>query len=369
MQQHAYGNQAFQPLPPPTGKPPYHLSLDSVLTSAQMNAIITSGNLTFHVVGDTGGVQFPLPQQSVADAMEADFSTVGTNAPAFFYHLGDVVYYFGEAANYYPQFYEPYVHYPAPIFAIPGNHDGDINPTAPYPKAASLEAFATNFCAASPQITTDAGEISRDAMTQPNVYWTLDTPFSTMIGLYSNVPEGGEFQQDQIDWLVSELQNAPPNKALMVSAHHPPFSADATHAGSTTMVKALDGAFNQAKITPDIVFTGHVHDYQRFTRKMPSGQDLPYIVAGAGGYWHLHTMQKQPDGSAIQVPYNMPESGVILESYCDDRHGYLKMNLAQNILSGEYYAIASSTTQTTNAGPQLIDSFSLDLKQRKLIKS
>jgi Calcineurin-like phosphoesterase len=45
--------------------------------------------------------------------------------PAFFYHLGDVVYYDGEHASYYQQFYDTYLHYPAPIFAIPGNHDFD----------------------------------------------------------------------------------------------------------------------------------------------------------------------------------------------------------------------------------------------------
>jgi hypothetical protein len=28
--------------------------------------------------------------------------------PSFFYHLGDVVYYAGESANYWPEFYEPY---------------------------------------------------------------------------------------------------------------------------------------------------------------------------------------------------------------------------------------------------------------------
>ena len=44
--------------------------------------------------------------------------------PSFFYHLGDVVYNFGEAAYYYDQFYEPYRNYPAPILGIPGNHDG-----------------------------------------------------------------------------------------------------------------------------------------------------------------------------------------------------------------------------------------------------
>ena len=47
--------------------------------------------------------------------------------PSFFYHLGDVVYFTGARSSYYDQFYDPYLHYAAPIFAIPGNHDGDLD--------------------------------------------------------------------------------------------------------------------------------------------------------------------------------------------------------------------------------------------------
>jgi predicted phosphodiesterase len=51
-----------------------------------------------------------------------------TNAGQILYHLGDVVYSFGEAAYYYDQFYDPFRNYPAPIFAVPGNHDGMVAP-------------------------------------------------------------------------------------------------------------------------------------------------------------------------------------------------------------------------------------------------
>src|SRR6185312_5854769 len=115
-------NQSQQPLPTPTGKSPYHLALDSVLTPAQMQAIQGAQKLVFHVAGDTGGVKTPQDQQNVALHMEADFdNTDSTARPLFFYHLGDVVYYYGEASQYYSQFYEPYQLYPAPILAIPGN--------------------------------------------------------------------------------------------------------------------------------------------------------------------------------------------------------------------------------------------------------
>jgi len=52
-------------------------------------------------------------------------AAAGGASPRFFYHLGDVVYFNGQSINYPSQFYEPYQYYDAPIFAIPGNHDGD----------------------------------------------------------------------------------------------------------------------------------------------------------------------------------------------------------------------------------------------------
>jgi len=63
--------------------------------------------------------------------------------PAFCYHLGDVVYYNGEVPEYWPQFYEPYEHYPLPIVAIPGNHDGELLTRS----SISLEGFHENFLA------------------------------------------------------------------------------------------------------------------------------------------------------------------------------------------------------------------------------
>jgi hypothetical protein len=43
------------------------------------------------------------------------------------------------------------------------------------------------------------------AMTQPNVYWTLATPYATIIGLYTNVPVGGYVDDKQKAWLIKEL--------------------------------------------------------------------------------------------------------------------------------------------------------------------
>ena len=54
--------QSSQPLPPPTGASPYHLSLDQVLTPAAMQEIQSVGRMVLHVVGDIGGVKTPQDQ-------------------------------------------------------------------------------------------------------------------------------------------------------------------------------------------------------------------------------------------------------------------------------------------------------------------
>ncbi|GAC1567435.1 MAG: hypothetical protein NVS3B14_13490 [Ktedonobacteraceae bacterium] len=360
--QEALSSQARQPLPTPTGQPPYHLALDSVLTPAQMQAISTAGKMVFHIVGDTGGVKAPQSQEIVVMHMDTDLSvTDATARPAFFYHLGDVVYYYGQASEYYSQFYEPYMHYAAPILGIPGNHDGDLIDTS----VPSLAAFVENFCATTSHLSTESGDSGRDTMTQPNVYWTLDTPFITFIGMYTNVPEGGWVDANQAAWLASELTNAPQNKALIVSMHHPIYSADVYHSGSAYMGQLLDNAIQQTNRVPDAVFAGHVHNYQRFTRTL-NGRDVPYIVAGAGGYWNLHYMMK-PQGQPIKTPYPMPapDTGVTLESYLDNRHGYMRMEVTAQTLKGEYYSVPRPQ-ESWGAPAQLVDSFTLDLAQHRV---
>ncbi len=357
------GNQIFQPLPRPAGHPPYHLPLSNVLPPVLVNAIERSGRLMLLIVGDTGGVKSPEPQQIVAMAMEAHFNFPdATLRPSFFYHLGDVVYYYGEGKEYFPQFYDAYVHYPAPIFAIPGNHDGDRTDGS----APSLTSFANNFCAPTPHLTAEAGETQRDAMTQPHVYWTLEAPFATIVGMYSNVPEGGQIDNDQFAWYVNELRTAPTDKALIVAVHHPPVSGDSNHSGSTYMAHTLDRASQQAGRFPDIVFSGHVHNYQRFTREV-SGGHIPYIVAGAGGYWHLHYIAKQADGSKTPVPFKIQGSDLTLENYCDDRHGFMRVMVTPQYISGEYFAVPRPH-ESWRGQAERIDGFVLDWRAHRLTK-
>ncbi len=328
-------------LPPATGIPPYRIDLASILSEQAIAQIVKNKRMVFHSVGDTGGVNTTTYQAQVASYMELDFAENdphGAN-PSFFYHLGDVVYYSGEVINYYWEFYEPYLHYPAPIVAIPGNHDGDVDPNDQFHTPAdSLKGFVRNFCAQAPVRLPEAQDAPRDAMTQPNVFWTLNTPLATIVGLYTNVPEGGKLAPAQITWLEQELRDAPSDRALILALHHPILSAYGQHPGSLAMKTIIEEAAKSAARTPNLILTAHVHDYQRFTASI-NGKPVTTIVAGAGGYnQKLHRLDAKtfsPTGG----PYKFDNGEDILEKFNDTQHGYLLLDVNQDQISGSYIGV------------------------------
>jgi Calcineurin-like phosphoesterase len=337
--------QPWRDLPPPAGPSPFRLHLENILAPDSIAAINKSGKLVFHSVGDTGGVKTPTQIDNVSTYMESDFSHPDiTTHPSFFYHLGDVIYYDGEVDNYFPEFYEPYMNYPGPIMAIPGNHDGDVNPAT---GETSLQGFVRNFCTQVPTHTPEARDAPRTTMTQPNVYWTLLPPLVTIIGLYSNCPEGGQLSQPQIDWFESELAAAPKDRAVIVAVHHPLYSAYGSKPGSQHLYAILQNAVNASGRVPELVLTGHVHNYQRFTGVL-NGKKVPMIVAGAGGYnARLHTLHKS--FHQAKLPITLPGAGGVLENFCDDHHGYLRITVTKKHIDCEYVAVPDPSKPV--AGP------------------
>src|SRR5438094_2350824 len=190
----------LQPVPEPRTRRP-RVDLAHVLEPKFLAAITETKKISFHAVGDTGAAKVNSFQTarkaleneaSVADAMARDVHAGGATGPAFFFHLGDVVYNFGEGQYYYDQFYAPFRAYDRPIFAIPGNHDGMVfGQGSSAPQVPTLDAYLANFCAAAPGSSPDSCGLVRSVMTQPGVYFTLDAPFVSIIGLYSNVLDTG----------------------------------------------------------------------------------------------------------------------------------------------------------------------------------
>ena len=190
----SHRNTSFQPLPRPIGLTPYHYDLAAKFPAIG-EAITKAGKMVFHVMADTGGVVDGTAQQNVADALVADLDANPTGAPAVLAdNVGDVVYFTGAPEDYYAQFYEPYAHYDVPIFSVPGNHDGEVDdPT----KQTSLDGWVDYFMQATPDVDPISKDSPRVTLDLPNPYYTLVTPFATIIGMYTNVPEGGSIDSVQ----------------------------------------------------------------------------------------------------------------------------------------------------------------------------
>jgi Icc-related predicted phosphoesterase len=362
-------NPGFNPIPADHVMPgDLTYDLEKMLGPDKIASIQAAGKLIFHSVGDTGGVNGTGIQDELAVQMEEQITSAAPgDAPAFFYHLGDVVYYNGQIAGYKPQFYEPYQYYPAPIFAIPGNHDGDNVVTS---TETSLEGFFENFCAA----TRAPAEESPYAYTvdQPWPYWTLKAPFVTIIGLYSNIEgaldDRSGNEQPQYDWFVGQLKEADPNKCLILAIHHPPYSLDTVHGGYQDILDAIDQASQDSGRTPNAVFTGHVHNYQRFTRTV-NGKTYPYIIAGCGGYAqnlkNTHQLQVDPNTPDGRIPDNFQTTlpDVLLTKYNTGNPGFLRLTVDDTSLTGEYF-INSFNSTPPPADP--FDTFTLNWKIQQL---
>jgi predicted phosphodiesterase len=335
---------------------PYRMKLSDVLPS-RTAVLERAGKIVFHLVGDTGAAHNPGAQQNMADHMTDQVkNTALPEQPSFFYHLGDIVYTFGEEKFYMDEFYKPYALYEAPIFAIPGNHDGYIVADSPF----SLDAYLRHFCAPSLHVTPASMNADprrpRPAMNQPNPYFRLDAPFVTIIGLYSNT--GGRLDDtgstEQQDWLAQELKDAPASKCLVIAVHHPPFSRG--HHGNATMVQtAIEAACTTAKRQPDVVFSGHVHNYERFTRKIGT-KEIPYVIAGAGGHTGYHV---DPVTEDSPLPNDVkPEKSEALHP------GFLRVSIDRSEVVCEYHTIPQH--QSIKDPTKVFDKFRLDWKKHKI---
>jgi hypothetical protein len=328
-------NVSFQQLPRPLGLPPYHYDIaDSFPDIA--STIKKESQMVFHVAGDTGGVQDGEFQNNVAEQM---IDALSSGKPQFLYHVGDVVYFTGMKDDYYAQFYEPYAHYDVPIFSIPGNHDGEVDdPTA----QTSLDGWVEYFMQAHPDVDPISKDAPRVQLNLPNVYWTLVTPMATIIGLYTNVPEGGSIDSVQQQWLTNEFATAPTDRALILALHHPIYSFDVFHSGSSKMADVLENAIRDTGRVPNLVLSGHVHDYQRIEQTIAPDGPTPFIVTGNGGYHNLHAVHSNPGDKS-------PDTGAVLKYAAAKSWGFITLTIDEKWISGVTTGIDRAGTVVQSA--------------------
>jgi hypothetical protein len=152
-------------------------------------------------------------------------------------------------------------------------------------------------------------------------------------------------------------------QALILAVHHPAFTGSSEHFPSAAMLAQIDTCCKDAGIWPDLVLSGHAHLYERYTRTMKAdGRQIPYLVAGNGGYYNLSTM-------TMDVKHNKPKPGqhsepdgqgntVSLEQFNDTDFGFLRITVSASTIVVE--SLGVSQTAPTSP-PAVLDSFSVNL--------
>jgi hypothetical protein len=266
-------------------------------------------------------------------------------------HLGDVMYGPNKTADYADRFYRIYDHYDRLIFAVPGNHDGEVLSTDPV----TLAAFLANFCSPGPSQPPQAQQFGFLMPHQPGPYWHLQAPFVDIIGLYSNADEElgiisnkvvGPKQKAWLQARLTAIANArtpASRKALVIAVHHPPYarglqSSGTGHPGSAQMLADIDACCTSAGILPDAVLAGHTHSYQHYVRtKNFNGETwtIPYLIVGTGGI----SLQGIPGPTGVKDP-----TGEVLYRSAFEDYGYLTVTASATQLKLVFNAVVGSQT-------------------------
>jgi hypothetical protein len=178
-----------------------------------------------------------------------------------------------------------------------------------------------------------------------------------IFGLYSNVLEdpgviSGQtgtaspntvLDSRQVDFLTAGLKRVASEGfkgAVVIAVHHPPFTGGSEHGGSPLMLADIDAACTAAGVWPHAVFSGHAHNYQRYTRTI-SGKQIPFIVAGCGGHNPLSAMR-----ATLRTPYVIDDT-LTLNSYDDTDYGYTRVVVTAETMTIEQHPQSDGGTVKT----------------------
>lgn len=173
----------------------------------------------------------------------------------------------------------------APFYPARGNHDGD----------------GTSF-------------ISRFSIPQGTSWYAVNLPDLRFLVLDSNASLSPD--SPQYRWLVDEL-SATDERYLCVVLHHPIYNS--TAGGHTEdergLIPSIDGMLAASGV--DMIFSGHVHAYERLEK-----DGVTYVISGGGGAG-LYSQVKRSDYSRV---YEM-------------KHHYMKLSPGHDGLHVEAVAV------------------------------
>jgi hypothetical protein len=268
----------------------------------------TADRFSFMVLGDTGegdDPQFAVVPGFLKVSQDTEFAVIAS----------DVIYPVGTTADYGTKFFRPYQGYPAPIYAIPGNHDWyedlygfmrvfcDAAPPAPAPaprpvSRAGLRSLLWHRPAEPDgQLVQEAQALRPDPAqqaVQPGPYWAIDAGRVRIIGIDTGLL--GTIDAEQGRWL-REVSRGPCPKILVTGSplyvdgeHHPcPIEGGGT---VDDIVRDPDHHYVAA-------IGGDIHNYQRYPVEV-DGRTIQYVVSGGGGAF-MHATHTIPRVSIANV--------------------------------------------------------------------
>ncbi|MGW0882455.1 metallophosphoesterase family protein [Streptomyces sp. NPDC002671] len=266
-------------------------------------------SFSFMVIGDTGegdGAQYAVVPGFLKVSRGTDFAVLAS----------DVIYPVGSTDDYGSKFFQPYQDYPAPIYAIPGNHDwyedlgafmrvfcADTPSPGPAPAPRPLtRAWLRGLLWHKPRPADEqrlaAARALRSApeqqAVQPGPYWAIDAGPVRIVGIDTGLL--GTIDAEQGAWL-REISAGPKPKILITGSplyvdgeHHPcPIEGGGT---VDDIVRDPDHHYVAA-------IGGDIHNYQRYPVDV-AGRTVQYVVAGGGGAF-MHATHTIPRVSVANV--------------------------------------------------------------------
>ncbi len=93
------------------------------------------------------------------------------------------------------------------------------------------------------------------------------------------------------------------------------------------MADALENAIRDTGRVPNLVLSGHVHDYQRIEQNIAPDGPTPFIVSGNGGYHNLHQIHSADGAIAADT-----HAKLVYGKVC---WGYLTLTIDKHTINGQ----------------------------------
>jgi len=248
-------------------------------------------DFSFIVIGDTGegdASQLVLKHQLTLLGHESRIK--------FLVLSSDVIYPSGEMKDYETKFFLPFMGFPKPIYAIPGNHDWYD----------SLEGFsATFFRPDSARASMKARiEVDRKITTtreqQINSYIQTAQRLSSQYDIRAGLQDAPYFKfqndqfsliavdtgvakrvdSDQLNWFENSLQQAG-KRFKMVVLGHPLYAGGIYQAESNPDFASIHELIRRYHV--DLVMAGDTHDLEYYREDPPESGPIHHFVNGGGG--------------------------------------------------------------------------------------